>query len=158
MLFNMAAIIYLRREMMNSYTIHQIKQGDQVSLTHAFTEADVIDFARLSGDTNPAHLDEAYAATTMFKTRIVHGILVSSLFSALLGTQMPGLGTIYTGQTLQFRRPVYLNDQITATLTVKEVLLEKNRVIFDCQAVNQAGEVVLLGEATVMPPKESKKD
>ena len=143
---------------MTGKTIQQMQVGDKAELRKTFVEQDVAEFARVSGDSNPAHMDENYAKTTQFKTRIVHGMLAGSLFSALLGTQMPGLGTIYTGQTLQFRRPVYLNDQITATLTVKEVLLEKNRVIFDCQAVNQAGEVVLLGEATVMPPKESKKD
>ncbi|NLW20549.1 MAG: MaoC family dehydratase, partial [Clostridiales bacterium] len=93
---------------------------------------------------------------TIFKTRIAHGMLVSALFSALLGTRLPGLGTIYTGQTLQFRRPVYLDELITATITVKEVLLEKNRVLFDCQAVNEKGETVLLGEATVLPPLDKK--
>ncbi len=138
---------------MNTQTIHQLNTGDSAFISRRFSEADVRAFAALTGDENPAHLDEAYASGTMFKTRIVHGMLVSSLFSALLGTRLPGLGTIYTGQTLQFRRPVYLNELITATITVKEILLEKNRVIFECKAVNEAGETVLLGEATVLPPQ-----
>ena len=138
---------------MNTQTIHQLNTGDSAFISRRFSEADVRAFAALTGDENPAHLDEAYASGTMFKTRIVHGMLVSSLFSALLGTRLPGLGTIYTGQTLQFRRPVYLNELITATITVKEILLEKNRVIFECKAVNEAGDTVLLGEATVLPPQ-----
>lgn len=141
---------------MHSHTIQQMKVGDSASLQRRFTEADVQAFASLTGDHNPAHLDEEYARGTIFKTRIAHGMLVSALFSALLGTRLPGLGTIYTGQTLQFRRPVYLDELITATITVKEVLLEKNRVLFDCQAVNEKGETVLLGEATVLPPLDKE--
>lgn len=141
---------------MQSHTIQQMKVGDSASLQRRFTEADVQAFASLTGDHNPAHLDEEYARGTIFKTRIAHGMLVSALFSALLGTRLPGLGTIYTGQTLQFRRPVYLDELITATITVKEVLLEKNRVLFDCQAVNEKGETVLLGEATVLPPLDKE--
>jgi len=138
---------------MNAIPIARLSVGDCASMTCAFTQADVEAFARVSGDQNPAHLDEDYAKGTMFGTRIVHGMLSASLFSALLGTRLPGLGTIYTGQTLQFRRPVYLNELITATITVKEILMEKNRVIFECKAVNEAGETVLLGEATVLPPQ-----
>lgn len=135
------------------YTIHQLKPGDSASITRAFSKEDVLAFAQVSGDHNPAHLDEEYAKGTMFGTCIVHGMLVASLFSAILGIHLPGLGTIYTGQTLQFRRPVKLDEPITASLTVKEVLIEKNRVVFDCLAVNQAGEAVITGEATVLPPK-----
>ena len=135
-------------------TVQEIQVGDRAELTRAFTEADVINFAKVSGDNNPAHLDEAYAQTTMFKTRIVHGMLVASLFSALLGTQLPGLGTIYTGQTLKFTKPVHFDEQLTASITVKEVLVEKNRVILDCLVANPAGEPVVVGEATVMPPKK----
>ncbi|MCK7485107.1 MAG: MaoC family dehydratase [Bacillus subtilis] len=91
-----------------------------------------------------------------FRSRIVHGFLVGSLFSAILGTTLPGLGTIYTGQTLKFTKPVYFNDTITASVSVKDIIVEKNRVVFDCVAVNQRGETVILGEATVMPPKQSK--
>ena len=138
---------------MQGKSIGEMKVGDKASVTRAFTEQDVADYARVSGDHNPAHMDEEYAKTTMFKTRIVHGMLVGSLFSALLGTQLPGLGTIYTGQTLRFTKPVRYDVPITATVTVKEVIMEKNRVILNCQAVDPDGDTVVLGEATVMPPR-----
>lgn len=144
--------IFLLEGQMNSFSIKQIQVGDQASTIRRFSEADVRAFAQVSGDENPAHLDEVYAKGTQFGTRIAHGMLVSSLFSALLGTQLPGLGTIYTNQTLSFRRPVFLDEEITATITAREVLTDKNRVIFDCVAVNAKGETVLIGEATVLPP------
>ncbi len=137
-------------------TIEQLFIGETATLTKTFFEADVLGFAKVSGDFNPAHVDEAYAKTTIFQTRIVHGFLVGSLFSAILGTTLPGLGTIYTGQTLKFTKPVYFNDTITASVSVKDIIVEKNRVVFDCVAINQRGETVILGEATVMPPKQSK--
>ena len=100
-------------------------------------------------------MDENYAKTTQFKTRIVHGMLAGSLFSALLGTDLPGVGTIYTGQTLKFTRPVHFGEEITASVTVKELNAERNRAVFECLAVNPQGEPVIVGEATVMPPKAS---
>ena len=142
---------------MKSITIDQIKVGDQVEMRRSFSAQDVDAFARVTGDLNPAHLDEAYAAGTMFKTRIVHGMLVASLFSALLGTELPGLGTIYTAQTLKFLRPVRLDEPITARIAVKEINLERGRVVFDCQVTNDQGDAVLTGEATVLPPKARAK-
>lgn len=138
---------------MTGKKLKDLQVGDKATLTKAFTEDDVALFARVSGDHNPAHMDEAYAKGTMFKTRIVHGMLAGSLFSAILGTELPGLGTIYTGQTLKFTRPVHFNEEITATVTVKELQQERNRAILECVAVNPAGETVIVGEATVMPPK-----
>lgn len=138
---------------MTGKKITDLQVGDQATITKAFTEEDVNLFAKVTGDHNPAHMDEEYAKNTMFKTRIVHGMLVGSLFSAILGTQLPGLGTIYTGQTLKFTRPVHFNEAITATVTVKELQLERNRVVLECLAVNPAGETVILGEANVMPTK-----
>ncbi|HKM29840.1 MAG TPA: MaoC family dehydratase [Bacilli bacterium] len=138
---------------MKKYTIFDLHVGDSASLMKSFSESDVLNFALVSGDANPAHVNEEYAKTTMFKTRIVHGMLVGSLFSAIFGTKLPGLGSIYTFQSLKFVKPVYLDEIITATVTVKEVIMEKNRVIFDCAAKNNKGEVVIVGEATIMPPK-----
>jgi 3-hydroxybutyryl-CoA dehydratase len=135
------------------YRLLDLHPGDQAQMTKQFFEADVIAYAKVSGDANPAHLDEEYAKTTIFKTRIVHGMLVGGLFSTLFGTVIPGIGTIYTYQSLKFTKPVFLNDTITATVTVKELIAEKNRVIFDCIATNQAGETVIIGEATLMPPR-----
>lgn len=142
---------------MNAIPISRLNVGDQVSMTRAFSEEDVQAFARVTGDSNPAHLDEGYAQGTLFKTRIVHGMLTASLFSALLGTKLPGLGTIYLGQTLQFRKPVYFSEPITATLTVRDIIPEKNRVVLDCLAVNGKGETIITGEAVVLPPVIAKE-
>ena len=138
---------------MEKYSINELSIGMSSTIKKAFTEDDVLSFSKVSGDLNPAHIDEVYASKTMFKSRIVHGMLVGSLFSAILGTKLPGLGSIYTNQTLKFLRPVYLNEEITATVTVKELMIEKNRVILDCVATNEKGEVVLVGEAIIMPPR-----
>ena len=140
---------------MTGKTIQQLQVGDKAELRKTFVEEDVAEFARVSGDSNPAHMDENYAKTTQFKTRIVHGMLAGSLFSALLGTDLPGVGTIYTGQTLKFTRPVHFGEEITASVTVKELNEERNRAVFECLAVNPQGEPVIIGEATVMPPKAS---
>lgn len=139
--------------MLKKYTINDLFIGQSSSVTKSFTEDDVLAFAKVSGDFNPAHIDENYARETIFKERIVHGLLVGSLFSSILGTQLPGLGSIYTFQSLRFTKPVYFNEEITATVTVKEVIIEKNRVIFECIAKNKNDEVVIVGEATIMPPK-----
>jgi len=139
-------------DILNSLTIKEIKIGDKASLTKIITEKDVDAFAKVTGDNNPMHMDEEYAAKTMFKQRIAHGMLVGSLFSPLFGVELPGLGSIYIKQSLKFTKPVYFGDAITATIAVKEINLERNRVIFDCVAKNQKEETVIIGEAEIMPP------
>ncbi|MCK9471717.1 MAG: MaoC family dehydratase [Bacilli bacterium] len=136
-----------------NYKITDLFVGQSCSLKRRFSETDVLKFAEVTGDKNPAHIDEDYAKTTFFKTRIVHGMLVGSLFSAILGTKLPGVGSIYTFQSLKFIRPVYFNEEITATVSVKEIIQDKNRVLFECVAKNEKDEVVIVGEATIMPPK-----
>jgi len=138
---------------MNKIPYASLHVGDTAQKTRQYTEEDVIAFAKVSGDANPVHLDEAYAATTPFKTRIVHGMLVLSLFSTIFGNEIPGLGTIYVNQTVKFTKPVYFNDFITATVTLKEMIPDRGRVVFDCVATNQRNEVVLVGEAILIPPK-----
>ena len=135
-------------------TINQIKIGDEAFQVKTITEKDLEMFGEVSNDYNPVHFDSEYAANTMFKKRISHGMLVGSLFSKVFGMDLPGEGTIYLGQSLRFRRPVFLNDTIKAVVTVREMNMEKNRVFFDCIAYNQDGEKVIVGEAEVMPPKE----
>lgn len=131
--------------------IEDITVGQSASLTKEVTEKDVEMFAEVSMDTNPVHLDQAYAETTMFKTRIAHGMLGASLLSAVLGTQLPGMGTIYLSQNLKFKAPVKLGDTVTATATVKEMTPEKKRVVLD--TVVKVGETVVIdGEATVLAP------
>lgn len=127
-----------------------LKIGDYASLSKTFTDEDVRAFATISGDQNPVHLDDEYAATTPFKKRIAHGMLTAGLISAILGTQLPGEGTIYLSQTINFKAPVYLDETITATVTV--IKLHERRPIATLETVckNQDGVVVLNGEAVVM--------
>lgn len=134
-------------------TIHEMKIGDHASVTKTVSETDVYLFAGITGDLNPAHTNEVAASKTMFKTRIAHGMLGAGFISAVLGMYLPGPGTIYMGQELKFTKPVHIGDTVTATATVEEIILEKNRVILDTTVVNQDGEIVIKGKATVMPPK-----
>lgn len=139
--------------MLKGMTIQELQLGQSASYTKTITNKDVLLFAEVSGDDNPVHVNEEYALTTMFKGRIVHGALVASLFSKVLGTDLPGNGTIYLGQESRFMKPVRLDETITATVTVVEILVEKNRVKLETIARNSAGEIVVTGFATVLAPK-----
>ena len=108
-------------------------------------------FAGITGDHNPAHVNEVYASQTRFARRIAHGILSAGLISAVLAMKLPGPGTIYLGQELKFVRPVYFGDTITATYTVSELLPEKNIARLETVCTNQVGAVVIKGTPTVMP-------
>jgi 3-hydroxybutyryl-CoA dehydratase len=131
------------------YTIGQLAVGMSASFRKTITEADIILFSAVSGDVNPAHLDEEYAKTTMFGGRIAHGMLSAGLISAALGNKLPGPGTIYLGQTLSFRAPVRAGDTVKATVTVKSILPAKRRVVLE--TVCTVGEtVVITGEATML--------
>ena len=138
---------------MRGKTIKELKVGDSASFSKTVTEADVCNFAGVSGDFNPAHMNEVYAAQTPYKTRIAHGILSAGFISTVLGTQLPGEGTIYLGQELKFTKPVFFGDTVTVTCTVTEIIEEKNRVMLETIATNQIGETVIKGMATVMPPR-----
>lgn len=138
---------------MTGKTIAEIQVGDSASYVKKITDADVHLYAMVSGDFNPLHLDEAFAKTTPFGTRVAHGMLSASLFSTILGTKLPGEGSIYLSQELKFVKPVYLNDTITATVTVSHVYPEKNRIVLDTVAVNQNDEPVVKGHAVMMPAK-----
>ncbi|MGM0435443.1 MAG: MaoC family dehydratase [Bacillota bacterium] len=127
--------------------------GDSVQTKKQFSSQEVEQFSNLSGDRNPLHLEENYAAKTIFKKRVVHGSLVNSLFSNLLGNHLPGEGTIYCKQDSKFLKPVYIGEEITAVVEVIEIDAEKNRVFLDTSAYNQSGEKVIAGKALVLPPK-----
>lgn len=133
--------------------IGDLHVGDNASFVKKITDNDIQLFAQVSGDFNPVHLDENYAAKTMFKGRIAHGGLISSLFSTVLGTQLPGEGTIYLDQNSRFIRPVYLDDTITASVEVSEIDEVKGQVKLITTATNQKGKAVVVGYAVVMPPK-----
>jgi len=109
-------------------------------------------FARVTREHNPIHLDEEYAKKTVFRTRVAQGMLLGGLLSGVLGTRFPGVGTIYLSQNLTFLRPAFIGDEITLCLTVREMLLEKNRLRLESEFVNQRGERVVRGETWVMPP------
>jgi phosphotransacetylase/acyl dehydratase len=132
----------------------EIALGDSDSLTRTVTHQDIELFALVSGDVNPAHMDADYAATDMFHRVIVHGMWGAGLISAVLGTRLPGPGTIYLGQTLHFLKPVGLGDTITATVTVAERREDKKRLKLACRCTNQRGEEVITGEADVIAPTE----
>ena len=134
-------------------TIDTLNLGDSASVSKTVTETDVYLFAGITGDLNPAHVNEVASSQTMFKGRIAHGMLSAGFISAVLGMQLPGPGTIYLGQELKFTKPVRIGDTITATCTVIEKLDEKNIIKLETVCTNQDGKVVTTGVATVMPPK-----
>ena len=138
---------------MTRKTIEQIKLGDTAYFSKTVSESDVYLYAGITGDLNPAHINEAHAKNTFFKTRIAHGMLTAGFISNILGMQLPGPGTIYMRQSLNFLAPVRFGDTITALVEVIDVIAEKNRVRLKTTCTNQEGTVVLDGEAMVIPPK-----
>jgi 3-hydroxybutyryl-CoA dehydratase len=136
---------------MTTHHIDQLHPGMSASIAKTVTEADIILFAGISTDVNPAHLDEEYAKTTMFGGRIAHGMLSAGFISAVLANHLPGPGTIYLSQTLKFKAPVRPGDTVRATVTVKEVNVAKNRVTLDT-VCTVGGKVVIEGECLMMPP------
>lgn len=139
-------------------TIQEMKVGDTASVSKTVSETDVYLFAGITGDHNPAHVNEQDAAQTMFGKRIAHGILSAGFISAVLAMKLPGPGTIYLGQDLKFKKPVYFGDTITATCTVTELIQEKNIAKLATVCTNQNGVAVVEGQATVMPPKKQKNN
>jgi phosphotransacetylase/acyl dehydratase len=135
-------------------TFDELQMGDSASLVRTLTYKDIELFAIMSGDVNPAHVDEEFARSDMFHRIIAHGMWGGALISTVLGTQLPGPGAIYLGQSLRFRRPVCLGDTITVTVRVAEKFAEKSRVALECEAKNQKGEVVISGTAEVIAPTE----
>ena len=137
---------------MKGLSIDQLSIGQSASMSKTVSEHDVYTFAGISGDFNPAHLNEEYAKNTAFKGRIAHGILSVGFLSAVMAMQLPGPGTIYLGQELKFTRPVRIGDTVTATVTVSELIPEKNIAKLSTVCTNQDGKTVITGVATVMPP------
>lgn len=138
---------------MKGKTINEINIGDIASFQKTITETDVYLFSGISGDANPAHLNQVEAEKSIFKGRIVHGMLTASLISAVLGMQLPGPGTIYLGQDLKFLKPVRFGDTILAKITVIKKNEEKNILELLTECYNQNDEKVIDGVAKVMPPK-----
>lgn len=129
--------------------------GQEASTSRVVTEADIVAYAALSGDYNPVHLDPEYAAKTIFKERIAHGILSAGYISALFGMKLPGPGAIYISQTLNFKGPVKIDDRVESLVRVVELMPEKHRARFECLCT-VAGKPVLTGEAVLMVPSRPK--
>lgn len=124
--------------------------GDSAEITKTIDQADIEAFAAVTGDHNPVHVDEMFAQQTRFGRRIAHGMLTASLISSVLANKLPGEGSVYLGQTLKFVAPVFPGDEVTARVTVKAVREDKPIVTLETICVNQRGETVIRGEATVL--------
>ena len=138
---------------MTGKTIEELKIGQSAAFSKTISETDIYLYAGITGDSNPVHIDEEHAKKTAFKTRIAHGMLTAGLISTVLGNKLPGPGTIYLRQEVNFLLPVHIGDTITATIEVVDMMSEKNRVALKTICVNQEGAVVLEGQAIVSPPK-----
>lgn len=135
-------------------TFDELFVGQSASLTRTLLEDDILAFAALSGDVNPAHLDADFAKKTLFGSVVGHGMWSGILISSLLGTRLPGPGTVYLNQNLNFKKPVHPGETITVCVMVKEKRSPHAIVVFDCECRNSQGEVVVFGTATVMAPRE----
>jgi 3-hydroxybutyryl-CoA dehydratase len=131
-------------------TYDEIHVGDVAEFSKTITEKEVYGFAEVSGDFNPVHVDPEFAAQSMFKKQIAHGVLSGSLISTVLGTKLPGQDTIYMGQTFKFMAPVFFNDTLTAKVEVTEKKDEKHIIKLRTFVMNQEGKIVVDGEAVVM--------
>ncbi|HHF0526626.1 TPA: bifunctional enoyl-CoA hydratase/phosphate acetyltransferase [Legionella anisa] len=147
----------MEQEFLENVTFNELEVGRQASLSKTLTQDDINLFAAMSGDVNPAHVDPVFAKSTIFHGIVGHGMWSGTLISALLGTVLPGPGTIYLEQDIQFKKPVHLGDTITITLMVKDKRTNKPIVIFGCKGVNQRGETVIEGLATVLAPTEKMR-
>jgi len=138
-------------------TIDQLNPGDSAEFSKTISESDIYLYAGITGDLNPVHINESYARTTFVKTRICHGMLSAGLFSTVLGSILPGPGTIYLRQEVNFLAPVKIGDTLTALVEVIEKDENKNRVRMKTSCLNQNGISVMDGIAVVSPPKAPKK-
>jgi len=129
-----------------------IQVGDKAARKRIFTDADVQQFADLTGDHNPVHLDAEFAAGTQFRAQIVHGMLVGSLFTGVLGEELPGPGSIYMTQNLSFKAPVYLGQEVTASVEVTSIREGKGIVSFDTYVTDQDGKVLVKGDSVMYVP------
>lgn len=140
---------------LHGYYLEDLSVGMSESYTKVVTEADIVAFAELSGDTNPVHLNEDFAARSPFKGRIAHGMLGAALLSTVFGTKLPGPGCIYISQDLRFKAPVRIGDTVVAKVAIVEIMAEKRRVKFTCEC--RVGDTVVIdGEASLMVSRRAK--
>ena len=142
-------------EEQHGYYLEDLSKGMTALYAKTITEADVTLYAGISGDTNPLHINEEFASGTRFKTRVVHGMLTTGLWSTLIGTRLPGPGCAYMSQDMKFLKPVYVGDTVTARMTVAEIDLDKQRVYLNGECV-VAEDVVAVGRSVVWVPKRKR--
>ncbi len=137
-------------------TIDELQIGDTAEFTKTISESDVYLFAGVTGDLNPAHINESYAKNTFFKGRIAHGMLLAGFVSGVIGMKLPGPGSVYIRQELKFLAPARIGDTITARVEITQMQSEKNRITLRTTCTNQENTLVMDGEAMISPPKKSK--
>jgi len=131
--------------------LSSLKVGMSESYSQTITDADIKSFSGVSGDKNPVHMSDEYAGKSRFKKRIAHGLMLSSYFSAIFGTKLPGPGCVYVSQSLKFTRPVYIGDTVTATVVIKSINFETRRIFFDTVCAVK-GHAVIKGGAEIYLP------
>ena len=141
---------------LHGYYLEDLTVGMSAVHAKTITDADVVMFAGVSGDTNPVHMNEQFGATTMFKGRIAHGMLSASLLSTVFGTKLPGPGAIYVAQNLRFKAPVRVGDTVVARCTIREIVADKRRVVFECVCTVD-GKPVIEGDATLMVSRKAEQ-
>lgn len=137
---------------LSGYFLEDLSVGQSAELVRVASDEAVASFAAISGDTNPLHLDQGFAETTQFKTRVAHGMLSGSYISAVLGTHLPGPGGVYLSQTLSFKRPVHIGVEVTARVTITGIDLKKGHVTLKTVCLVK-GKVAVQGEAVVVVPR-----
>jgi len=137
-------------------TIDELHIGDTAEFTKTISESDIYLFAGVTGDLNPAHINESYAKNTFFKTRITHGMLLAGFISGVIGMKLPGPGSIYIRQELKFLAPARIGDTVTARVEVTQIQSEKNRITLRTTCTNHENTLVMDGEAMISPPKKAK--
>lgn len=142
---------------MSGKTIDKLKVGDSDEFTKTVSESDIYLFAGITGDLNPAHINEIYAKNTVFKGRIAHGILIGGFISTVIGTKLPGPGSIYREQQLRFLAPVRIGDTITARVEISNIDSEKNKITLNTSCFNQDETMVVDGKAIIHPPRAKRQ-
>ena len=138
---------------MSRKTVNELRQGDQAEFSKTISETDIYLYAGITGDSNPAHINQPYAQKTFFGSRIAHGLLIAGFISTVIGTTLPGYGTIYLRQELDFFAPAYIGDTVTAAVEVLNVDVDKNRALLKTTCRNQKNKILVDGKALVSPPK-----
>lgn len=138
-------------------TVHDIKVGDTAFFAKTISESDILQYAGITGDVNPIIVDEEFAKKTPYKKRVVHGMLIASFFSNIVGTKLPGPGSGHINYKVKFIKPAFIGDTIQTKVEVLEINIEKNTVLLDVECINQEGNIIMKGTGVVLPPLKEMK-